>query len=130
MDEIFSSSDIVSIHVPLTNETEYFINNQFFSCFRKEIYFINTARGKCVLTDDLVKNIKSGKVLGACLDVIEYEDLSFEKFRAVNDFTDNPSWQYLISSDKVILSPHIAGWTVESNEKIARVLYEKICRFN
>jgi D-3-phosphoglycerate dehydrogenase len=126
MDEIFSSSDVVSIHVPLTDETEYFINDKFFSLFRKNIYFINTARGKCMVTDDLVKNIKSGKVLGACLDVIEYEDLSFENFSTKNDFTNNSSWLYLISSDKVIFSPHIAGWTVESNEKIARVLYEKI----
>ena len=79
-----------------------------------------------MITDDLVKNIKSGKVMGACLDVIEYEDLSFEKFSGSNSFINNPSWQYLISSDNVILSPHIAGWTYESHEKIARVLVGKV----
>lgn len=123
--QIYDDADILSIHIPLTNETEYLIDNVFISKFRKNIYFINTARGKCVRTDDLVKNIKSGKILGACLDTVEYEDLSFEKF-STKDIAENPSWQYLISSDKVILTPHIAGWTVESLEKIARVLYGKI----
>jgi len=127
MEEIYERSDILSIHVPLTNETEYFINDVFINKFQKNIYFINSARGKCVRTDDLVKNIQSGKILGACLDVLEYEDLSFEKF-SLSNILENPTWQYLIKSDKVILSPHIAGWTFESLEKIARVLYEKINR--
>lgn len=128
-EEIFEKADVLSIHVPLTNETEFFINDTFINNFKKKIYFINTARGKCVRIDDLVKNIKSGKITGACLDVIEYEDLSFEKF-SVKKFSENPSWQYLINSDKVILSPHIAGWTVESLGKIARTLYWKIAAIN
>lgn len=123
---IFELADVLSIHVPLTAETEYFINDDFISKFKKSFYFINTSRGKCVLTDDLVKNMKSGKIIGACLDVIEYEDLSFEKISGSNSFINNPSWQYLISSDNVILSPHIAGWTFESHEKIAKVLVGKI----
>ena len=126
LQEIFNEADILSIHVPLTDETEYFIDDAFLEKFKKEVYFINTSRGKCVRTDDLVKNIKSGKVLGACLDVIEYEDLSFEKFSGKSNFFENPSWQFLIKSDKVILSPHIAGWTFESNEKIAKALVTKI----
>jgi D-3-phosphoglycerate dehydrogenase len=126
LEEIFDHSDIVSIHVPLTAETEFFIDDNFIKKFSKNIYLINTARGKCLKTDDLVSNLKSGKISGACLDVVEYEDLSFEKFSADN-FIDNPSWQYLIKSDHVILSPHIAGWTYESLEKIAKVLYGKIC---
>jgi D-3-phosphoglycerate dehydrogenase len=126
LDDLFDSTDVLSIHVPLTNETEYFINDNFINQFRKEIYFINTARGKCVKTDDLVKNLDSGKIIGACLDVFEYEDSSFERISEKNNFTENPSWKYLINSDKVILSPHIAGWTFESHEKIARVLYSKI----
>ena len=126
LQEIFESADVLSIHVPLTGDTEYFIDNDFINKFSKKFYFINTSRGMCVRTDDLVKNMKSGKIIGACLDVIEYEDLSFEKFSGSNSFINNPSWQYLISSDNVILSPHIAGWTYESHEKIARVLVGKI----
>ncbi len=123
---IFESVDVLSIHVPLTNETEFFIDDNFINMFKKKFYFINTSRGKCVKTADLVNNIKSGKIIGACLDVIEYEDLSFEKISGQGSFISNPSWQFLIASDKVILSPHIAGWTFESHEKIARVLLEKI----
>ena len=126
MQEILNEADILSIHVPLTDETEYFIDDSLLNSFKKKIYFINTSRGKCVRTDDLVKNIKTGKVLGACLDVIEYEDLSFEKISGQSIFFENPSWQFLIKSEKVILSPHIAGWTFESNEKIAKVLVGKI----
>jgi len=125
LEQIFEESDILSIHVPLTSETEYFINSDFIGRFRKNIYFINTSRGKCVRTDDLVKNIELGKVIGACLDVIEYEDTSFESMSG-KSFMNNPSWRFLVSSDRVILTPHIAGWSVESNEKIARVLLEKI----
>jgi len=75
--------------------------------------------------------MKSGKVQGACLDVIEYEDTSFEKFSPGNtSVQENPDWQYLIHSENVVLSPHIAGWTFESHEKISRVLYEKIAALN
>ena len=126
MQEIFNEAEILSIHVPLTDETEYFIDDSLLNSFKKKIYFINTSRGKCVRTDDLVKNIKTGKILGACLDVIEYEDLSFEKFMGQNGFFENTSWQFLIKSEKIILSPHIAGWTFESNEKIAKTLLRKI----
>lgn len=126
MQEILNEADILSIHVPLTDETEYFIDDSLLNSFKKKIYFINTSRGKCVRTGDLVKNIKTGKVLGACLDVIEYEDLSFEKISGQSRFFENPSWQFLIKSEKVILSPHIAGWTYESNEKIAKTLVRKI----
>lgn len=124
--DIYDRSDVLSIHVPLTSETEYFINDSFINNFRKNIYFVNTARGKCVNTNDLVKNIESGKVIGACLDVIEFEEASFEELSNGNNFTTFPEWNYLINSDKVILSPHIAGWTFESLEKIAIVLFNKI----
>ena len=126
LEKIFENADVLSIHVPLTNETEFFIDDSFINKFRKNIYLINTARGKCVRTDDLVKNIKSGKIIGACLDVNEYEDSSFEKFSGTDRFVDEPSWQFLINSDKVILTPHIAGWTFESHRRISEVLYEKI----
>jgi D-3-phosphoglycerate dehydrogenase len=123
LEQLFEEADILSLHIPLTDETHYLINGEFISRFKKNIYIINTSRGKCLNTSDLVKNIRSGKVAGACLDVLEYEMTSFENI----DVKILPeAFQYLIQSDKVILSPHIAGWTHESNEKIARVLADKI----
>ena len=125
LEDIFKNADVLSLHVPLTDETNYLINDSFVNKFSKNIYIINTARGKCLNTSDLVKNLRSGKVLGACLDVLEYEMLSFEAL----DTNQLPeAFQYLIQSDKVVLSPHIAGWTHESNEKIARVLADKILK--
>lgn len=123
LDQIFEQADVISLHTPLTEETHYMINDSFINNFKKNIYIINTARGKCLNTADLVKNIKSGKVAGACLDVLEYEVISFENLDAAN--LPEP-FQYLIQSEKVMLSPHIGGWTIESNQKIARVLAEKI----
>lgn len=123
MEQLYREADIISLHTPITDETHYLINDTFVQSFSKNIYIINTARGKSLHTADLVKNLESGKVLGACLDVLEYEAVSFENL----DAKETPApFQYLIQSDKVVLSPHIAGWTKESNEKIARILAEKI----
>lgn len=122
-EEIFKRADVLSLHVPLTDETNHLVNDLYLSKFQKKFYFINTSRGKCVSTADLVKNLEGGKVLGACLDVLEYEAVSFEEV----DFAKMPGpMQYLLRSDKVILTPHIAGWTHESNIKIAKFLAEKI----
>jgi D-3-phosphoglycerate dehydrogenase len=126
MESIFNEADILSLHVPLTPETEYMVDDPFINRFQKNIYLVNTARGKCVRISDLVKNLKSGKIAGACLDVLEYEDTSFEKFSIGSEMERDPDWSYLIRSDKVGLSPHIAGWTVESLQKTARVLLKKI----
>ena len=123
MEELFEKADIVSLHLPLTDETHYIANNNFFKKFKKNIYLINTARGENVKTDDLVENLKSGKVQGACLDVLEYESVSFE---ALDPNKMPEPFKYLIQSDKVILTPHIAGWTFESHEKIAETLVRKI----
>lgn len=121
--KIFNECDVISLHTPLTDETHYLINDHFINSFKKNLYIINTARGKCLNTIDLVKNIRNGKVLGACLDVIEYEAISFENI----DHSNIPeALHYLFKSEKVMLSPHIAGWTQESNEKIGRILAEKI----
>ncbi len=123
MQTIFEKTDILSLHVPLTGETTWLVDNQYIISFKKPIYLINTARGKVLKTCDLVKNLKTGKIRGAALDVLEYEKLSFEeieKDRLPEDF------KYLIQSDKVVLSPHIAGWTHESNYKMAKVIAEKI----
>lgn len=123
LENIFEEADVLSLHTPLTEETHNLINHSFIRQFKKNIYIINTARGKSLNTSDLVANIQSGKVLGACLDVLEYEMTSFENL----DITTLPqAFQYLIKSEKVLLSSHIAGWTHESNEKIARILAEKI----
>ena len=123
LEAIFEHADIISLHTPLTDETNYLLNDSFFTSFKKSIYVINTARGKCLNTEDLVNSMKSGKVLGACLDVLEYESVSFEQINS--DEIPKPL-QYLIHSDKTILTPHIAGWTHESNIKIAEVLARKI----
>jgi D-3-phosphoglycerate dehydrogenase len=123
LETLFEEADIVSLHTPLTEETKYLINDTFINKFKKNIYILNTARGKSLNTADLVKNLESGKVLGACLDVLEYEAISFENLNA----SEPPkAFQYLIKSNKVQLSSHIAGWTIESNEKIAFVLAQKI----
>ncbi|HTL82598.1 MAG TPA: 2-hydroxyacid dehydrogenase [Bacteroidia bacterium] len=123
MEEVFTKSDVLSFHLPQTEETTYLLNEEYISRFKKPFWFINTARGKNVNTTALVNGIRSGKILGACLDVLEYESVSFEDL----DAKKLPeAFQFLIASDKVILSPHIAGWTFESHRKIAKVLAEKI----
>ena len=127
LEEIKQHADVLSLHIPLTTETEFLVNENFINSFAKSFYLINTARGKCVSTHDLVNGLKSGKVLGACLDVYEYEDASFEKFSIESaGLKDNPDWIYLTQSEKVILTPHIAGWTIESLRKIAETLVKKI----
>lgn len=119
----FNECDIVSLHVPLKEETRYFVNETWLHKLKKPIYFINTSRGKNVDTNALVQAIKSGIVRGAALDVLEYEALSFENI----DTGKLPeAFQYLIQSDQVVLSPHIAGWTHESNKKIGETLASKM----
>lgn len=127
LEQLFQEADVVSLHTPLTDETTYLINDTFINQFKKNIYIINTARGKCLNTADLVKNLNSGKVLGACIDVLEFEAVSFENIDAAST---PEAFKQLIESDKVILSSHIAGWTHESNEKIAKVLAEKILQIH
>jgi len=121
--EIYKEADIVSIHLPLTKETDYYINDAFISSFKKNIYVINTARGNCLNTADLVNHIKSGKVLGACLDVLEYESVSFENM--IKTALPEPML-YLLKCENVILTPHIAGWTYESNYKMSKIIAEKM----
>ena len=123
MESIYKQADIVSLHVPLTAETTYLINDDLIHKFEKDFYLINTARGKCVNTKDLVSALEKGKIKGACLDVLEDEKTSFENL-SQEGFT--AEMQYIMDSPKTILSPHIAGWTQESNVKIAKVLLEKI----
>ncbi|EHO15250.1 MULTISPECIES: 2-hydroxyacid dehydrogenase [Myroides] len=122
--ELQERADILSLHTPQTPETMYLINKELIQGFKKPFWFINTARGKSVNTTDLVEALKSGKVRGAALDVLEYEKSSFE-----NMFSDNTlpePMQYLIQAKNVLLSPHIGGWTIESKEKLAQTIIDKI----
>ncbi len=123
---IFEEADIVSLHLPLTRETNYLANEYFFNSFKKNIYLLNTSRGPIVNTIDLVRNIKSGKILGACLDVLEYEEGSFELL--TNHTHLSEPLKFLFESNQVILTPHIAGWSFESSEKMAKILFEKIIK--
>ena len=122
METINKEADIISLHVPLTDETTYLVDDNFINRFVKNFYLINTARGKCVNTKNLVKALENKKIKGACLDVLEYEKTSFENLSKDGLTSD---MQYLMNAKNTILSPHVAGWTVESNVKIAEVLLNK-----
>ena len=122
METINKEADIISLHVPLTDETTYLVDDNFINRFVKNFYLINTARGKCVNTKNLVKALENKKIKGACLDVLEYEKTSFENLSKDGLTSD---MQYLMNAKNTILSPHIAGWTAESNVKIAEVLLNK-----
>ena len=123
MEEIFSESDILSLHVPLTSETSQMINKKYLNNFKKSIFLINTSRGKVVSTTAVVNAIESKKIKGAALDVLEFESLSFEQ---LSQEQLPESFKKLITFENVILSPHIAGWTFESHRKISEVLAKKI----
>ena len=116
--------DVLSLHTPQTELTRNMVNTNFIESFKKNFWLLNTARGTSVVTKDLVIALKSGKILGAGLDVLEYEKASFE-----NLFTNDKipkAFQYLINSNNVLLSPHVAGWTFESKEKLAQTIVDKI----
>ena len=124
LEELQKKADVLSLHTPQTPLTINMVNETFINNFSKPFWLVNTARGKSVVTKDLVEALKRGKVLGAGLDVLEYEKKSFE-----NLFTETnmpAAFQYLITSKKVILSPHVAGWTIESKEKLAQTIVNKI----
>jgi D-3-phosphoglycerate dehydrogenase len=113
-------SDIISLHIPLSSETSHMINRHFFDTLSKKPILINTSRGKVIKTSDLVEALKVGKVLGACLDVLEDERINSLE-------TDDNEWyKELVNANNVILSSHIAGWTYESYEKISEVLVQKL----
>lgn len=122
-DTFFNECDIVSLHVPLTPETHHLVNREWLNRFKKPVKLINTARGKNVDTEALAEALESGKVIFAALDVLEYESLSFEQ---LDEAAMPPAYRYLVQSSSVLLSPHIAGWTHESNRKIAQILAEKM----
>jgi len=123
LENIQNKADIISFHTPYNESTHHYLNENFIEKMGNPFYVINTARGKVVHTKALVKGLKSKKILGACLDVLEYEKTCFENMFD-NDMPDD--FQYLVSSPKVLLSPHVAGWTIESYEKLSTVLADKI----
>ncbi|WP_242203058.1 2-hydroxyacid dehydrogenase [Aestuariivivens insulae] len=138
--ELFQQEvDIVSLHTPQTPLTLHMVNAAFINGFKKPFWFLNTARGKSVVTTDLVKALQSGKILGAGLDVLEYEKASFENLfkynvgssavtehsrSAVENLPD--AFSYLIKAKNVLLTPHVAGWTIESKTKLAQTIVDKI----
>lgn len=122
MDEILNKADIISFHLPLTPETSGLVNKTFLDSIKKNVFIVNTSRGKVIETKALLDGLASGKILGACIDVFENEK--------VKTFTKEEKELYmkLYEYDNVILSPHVAGWTEESLFKIASTLINKIMK--
>lgn len=123
LDQIFEEADIVTFHIPLTRETNWMVDMKFLNRFKKKIFLLNLSRGKILKTEDLVQELKSGKVLGCALDVLENEDL-----KSLNE-EEEIVFNRLLDFENVILSPHIGGWTVESYRKISQVLLGKLLTF-
>lgn len=123
LEDLQDAVDVLSLHTPETALTINMVNSEFIKAFKHPFWLINTARGKSVVTKDLVSALDSGQILGAGLDVLEYEKSSFEQL-----FTSKMpnAFKYLISAENVILTPHVAGWTVESKEKLAQTIVDKI----
>jgi len=124
MEEVFEKTDILSLHVPLTDETRFMLDHAYLYKFRKDIYLLNTARGKNIRLKTLVEALEKGKLRGAALDVLENEK--------INQLTADQQHYFncLIQSDKVVLTPHVGGWTFESYEKINQTLVAKIRKLN
>ena len=120
LQKIQGEADVLSLHIPLAKDTLKMINTDFFNAFKKDIYFCNIARGEIVVLSDLVDALKSGKVRGACLDVLENE-----KLKTLSP-SQKETFDYLCSLDNVVLTPHVAGWSNESYVKINQVLRDKI----
>jgi D-3-phosphoglycerate dehydrogenase len=118
---LFTESDIISLHLPLSKETYGYADDIFFRKFQKPIYFVNTARGKHLKTSSLLNALHSGKVLGACLDVLEFESRTLEGLNVDSDVLS-----LLKADNRVLLTPHVAGWTSESYYKLSNVLADKI----
>lgn len=123
LDAVLDQADVISFHIPQNEETMYFANADFFGKITNPIFLLNLSRGKIVDTEALVTAIESGRVLGAGLDVLEYEKSSFESF--FEQELPKP-FQYLLNSPKVLLTPHVGGWTIESYFKLSNVLADKI----
>ena len=124
LQELQEQCDVLSLHVPWTPETDKMVNAEFINSFAKPFWLLNTSRGKNVVTADLVLALQSGKILGAGLDVLEYEKTSFEILSEKDKISE--SFAFLANAENVLLTPHIAGWTVESHQKLAQTIVDKI----
>ena len=137
--EFKKNADIVSLHLPQTADTIGMVDADFIAEFAKPFWLLNTGRGSAVVTKDLVKALKSGEILGAGLDVLEYEKSSFESFKKKSEGIGGvlanlkpkkekfpKPFKYLRKAENVLLTPHVAGWTVESKEKLAQTIVDKI----
>ena len=125
LQELQQKADVLSLHIPWTPETDKMVNTDFIHAFAKPFWLINTSRGKNVVTADLVTALQAGKILGAGLDVLEYEKLSFE---TLFEGEKPEAFENLLQAEQVLLTPHIAGWTVESKEKLAQTIVDKILK--
>ena len=121
--ELQKKSDILSIHTPQTKLTIGMINKKFIEKMKNKFWLINTARGNAVNTKDMINGLKNKKILGAALDVLEFENKSFED---TFDKKIHQNFLDLIKNEKIILSPHVAGWTFESHLKLAKIIVQKI----
>ena len=128
LEELQERADILSLHIPLDASTEFLVDENFISKMKKNFYLVNTARGKNVKTSALVDALKSGKVKAAALDVLEYEKSSFENLDISTSLStrNKEDLQFLLESNQVIVTPHIAGWTHQSKEKLAQFIVDKI----
>ena len=128
LEELQERADILSLHIPLDASTKYLVDENFISKMKKNFYLVNTARGKNVKTSALVDALKSGKVKAAALDVLEYEKSSFENLDTSTSLSarNKEDLQFLLESNQVIVTPHIAGWTHQSKEKLAQFIVDKI----
>ena len=122
--ELQEKTDVLSLHTPFNKLSHHMVNADFINGFKKSFWIINTARGTAIKTDDLVSALQSNKILGAGLDVLEYEKTSFENLFENDSLPE--AFEYLINADNVLLSPHVAGWTVESKIKLAQTIVNKI----
>ena len=128
LEKLQQEADILSLHIPLDASTKYLVDENFISKMKKNFYLVNTARGKNVKTSALVDALKSGKVKAAALDVLEYEKSSFENLDISTSLStrNKEDLQFLLESNQVIVTPHIAGWTHQSKEKLAQFIVDKI----
>lgn len=124
LEELQEKTDVLSLHTPFNTRSHNMVNAEFIGKFKKSIYLVNTARGSAIVTSHLVKALKNKTILGACLDVLEYEKLSFENLFENEKLPE--AFDYLIHAENVLLSPHVAGWTVESKVKLAQTIVDKV----
>lgn len=125
-ERIFQEANVLSFHIPQNEETLFMADVAFFKQFHQPIYVLNLARGKIIRTRALLENLRTGKILGAGLDVLEYESSSFEKSKKEKV---NPEFEELLQMDNIVFSPHVGGWTVESYFKLSDVLADKVLAF-